>query len=553
MARAPTHVGPRPNLGSAQQGAACCPPHRCPAPAGQRDGQGTHTRGALAQAGRRPAGSGIMSSPPLPGTSRLRLSRAAWPLAVMAAAPTHVGPRPTPGFADGEWHHALPSAAQHQPSSPMARATAPRTRGTPAQAASPGGEQHHALPSAARQRPSSVKAVAPLAHTREALAQAGLRPTGSGITPPPFRWPGGVLAVAPTHVRPPAPAQAGLRRSSPGGERHHALSSAARHQPSCASAALHLPSGVMAVAPTHVGPLAKPGFALHESHCALPSAARHQPSSAMAAAPTHVGPPRPASGWPPSRQPSPPRAPAPRRPAPARMPTRPPARRPGRPPVARAARPSSARRQSAPPAGRPPPRPPPGPGPAARALFLFFGGPRPGHPACAVARPGRQPIGAYTLGLQPCASRRAPRAACSLALRAAALHAALGASTFGPLVLRLRPLPAPPGPAPDISGLAASRYSGPRPLRPAALTRWPEHAPHPPRGGSARESPSRAHSHASVACMPLFGDEPLPTLLQSSVPAVESPNTADLPSNRQPSIPERAASGRPAFGRPAVG
>ena len=75
-----------------------------------------------------------MSSPPLPGTSRLRLSRAAWPLAVMAVAPTHVGPRPTPGFADGEWHHALPSAAQHQPSSPMARATAPRTRGTPAQA-----------------------------------------------------------------------------------------------------------------------------------------------------------------------------------------------------------------------------------------------------------------------------------------------------------------------------------------------------------------------------------------------------------------------------------
>ena len=300
----------------------------------------------------------------------------------------------------------------------MARATAPRTRGAPAQAASPGGEQHHALPSAARQRPSSVTAVAPLAHTREALAQAGLRPTGSGITPPPFRWPGGVLAVAPTHVRPPAPAQAGLRRSSPGGERHHALSSAARHQPSCASAALHLPSGVMAVAPTHVGPLAKPGFALHESHCALPSAARHQPSSAMAAAPTHVGPPRPASGWPPSRQPSPPRAPAPRRPAPARMPTRPPARRPGHPPVARAARPSLARRQSAPPAGRRPPRPSPGPGPAARALSLFRR--PPARPPRLRGRPARAPahwrihtrLAALcfaprpTRGLQPCASRR---------------------------------------------------------------------------------------------------------------------------------------------------
>ena len=208
----------------------------------------------------------------------------------------------------------------------------------------------------------------------------------------------------------------------------------------------------------------------------------------MAAAPTHVGPPRPVSGWPPSRQPSPPRAPAPRRPAPARMPTRPPARSPGRPPVARAARPSSARRQSAPPAGRPPPRPPPGPGPAARALFLFFGGPRPGHPACAVARPGRQPIGAYTLGLQPCASRRAPRAACSLALRAAALHAALGASTFGPLGLRLRPLPAPPGPVPDISGLAASRYSGPRPLRPLR-SRVGLNTPPTPPGGAALESP----------------------------------------------------------------
>jgi len=44
-------------------------------------------------------------------------------------------------------------------------------------------------------------------------------------------------------------------RPLPGGERHHALSIA------LPTAARHQPSSVMAVAPTHVGPWPKPGFA----------------------------------------------------------------------------------------------------------------------------------------------------------------------------------------------------------------------------------------------------------------------------------------------------
>ena len=54
--------------------------------------------------------------------------------------------------------------------------------------------------------------------------------------------------------------------------------------------------------------------------------------------------------------------------------------------------------------------------------------------------------------------------------------------------------------------------------------------------------------------MPLFGDDPLPTLLQSSVLRRRIAETADLPPSRQPSIPSRAPppAGRPSAGQPSA-
>jgi len=123
-----------------------------------------------------------------------------------------------------------------------------------------------------------------------------------------------------------------------------------------------------------------------------------------------------------------------------------------------------------------------------------------------------------------------------------------------------RPVPArAPATVPHtcITGFLPTQAAASRPLRPLrgrlALRAFED----PALFGLLCTCDARFSSLAIVRpparCLPLFGDEPLPTLLQSSVPAVESPNTADLPSNRQPSIPVRAASGRPAFGRPAVG
>ena len=54
--------------------------------------------------------------------------------------------------------------------------------------------------------------------------------------------------------------------------------------------------------------------------------------------------------------------------------------------------------------------------------------------------------------------------------------------------------------------------------------------------------------------MPLFGDDPLPTLLQSSVLRRRIAETADLPPSRQPSIPSCAPppAGRPSAGQPSA-
>ena len=80
---APTHVGPRPDPGSARRGEAQRPPLRCSAPAKQREGRGTHTSGAPARSRLGQAGNGVAPSPP----AARRLLRSAIAIAFMCWAP----------------------------------------------------------------------------------------------------------------------------------------------------------------------------------------------------------------------------------------------------------------------------------------------------------------------------------------------------------------------------------------------------------------------------------------------------------------------------------
>jgi len=170
----PTHVGPRPKQGFARRGAESCPPLRCQAMAKQRelDGGGAHTHVSPAQAGLRPAGSGVMPSPLLHSNA-------------MAMAPTHVVSLPKPGFARQGAASCPPrcccGAARYQPS--CAVAVAPTHVGP------------QPKPGFARLEAASCRLLCCVAQARQrdgrvapscgAPAQAGLRPAGGGPMPPP--------------------------------------------------------------------------------------------------------------------------------------------------------------------------------------------------------------------------------------------------------------------------------------------------------------------------------------------------------------------------------
>ncbi len=145
-----------------------------------------------------------------------------------------------------------------------------------------------------------------------------------------------------------------------------------------------------------------------------------------------------------------------------------------------------------------------------------------------------------TLGLQPCAFRG--RTLC----RPRRLHLWPSWPQAAPRLAPLGPDPAVSGPRPP-DGRARGRCV---PLR----SRVGLNTPPTPQGGSAREAPSRAHSRASVACKPLFGDGCCRHLLRSSVPRRRIAETADLPPSRQPPILLCAPppAGRPSAGQPSA-